>query len=103
MKRSMTYQEIADALRHCSDPGTCTPDCPRAGTGNGCIRGLKLEAAAAIHDLLSERTSVDKLTNDGLLLLKYWPEAINALAERLFSKLDDAFLYGMKGDGHAKN
>ena len=97
MERSMTYQEIADALRHCSDPSTCTPACPRAGTGNGCIRGLKLEAAAAIDDLLSKCPSVDKLTNDGLLLLKYMPEAINLLASRFASKLDDLVLHEMEG------
>lgn len=56
----MTYDEIVDALRHCADPSTCDPTCPRAGIGHGCIRGLKLEAATAIEQLL---TAVAVLAN----------------------------------------
>ena len=34
------------------------------------------------------------LTPDGLRLIKYMPEVVNALAARLAAKLDDAVLYG---------
>ena len=34
------------------------------------------------------------LTPDGLRLIKYIPEAVNALAARLAAKLDEAVLYG---------
>ena len=55
----MTYQEIVSALRHCATPETCDVSCPRAGIGEGCIRGLKIEAAAAIEKLSARENFAD--------------------------------------------
>lgn len=67
----MTYAEIASALRHCSKIGDCDVTCPRAGTGEGCITGLKIEAANAIEQLSAELAVAENL-------LKKWGSDHNA-------------------------
>ena len=44
------YAELVKALRHCADYD-CTPECPRAEIGEGCIRMMKHDAANAIEEL----------------------------------------------------
>ena len=53
----MSNDEIIKALRYCANYD-CTSECPRAGIGNGCIRGLKLEAADAIEELQQKTNRV---------------------------------------------
>jgi len=58
------YENIVKSLRHCAE-NDCSPECPRAGIGKGCISGLKREAADAIEELqkLIDGVSAD---NDSL-------------------------------------
>lgn len=46
-------ESTVKALRHCAEYD-CTTACPRSGVGEGCIRMLKQDAAAAIEELLNK-------------------------------------------------
>ena len=49
------YENIVNSLRYCAE-NDCSPKCPRAGIGKGCIAGLKREAADAIEELSAKAT-----------------------------------------------
>ena len=53
------YENIINSLRYCAEKD-CSPKCPRAGIGKGCIAGLKREAADAIEQLIEERDAYRK-------------------------------------------
>ena len=95
----MNYQEIADSLRYCAASGRCSAYCPRFGKDiSNCRAHLNIEAADAIEELIA-RPATGMLTADGLNLLTNCPWAINLLADRVGSKLDEWILHGAEGGG----
>lgn len=63
------YENIVNSLRYCAE-NDCSPECPRAGIGKGCISGPKREAADAIDELSKYADTIRQLKFEGWYLQK---------------------------------